>query len=382
MSRSVKFIAALGLATLFAGSEARAQMYYPGGYGGYGWRGWGGGATPQGDMARGMGVFATGAGYYNEATAEARSINANTAMNWNEYMYQSQQAVNKKYYAKMAARQKELVAAQGSIYQRLHDNPNQYDIYRGDAMNVVYDELCSPKVYINGLTSAAIKFPGDMIRDIPFQYASEALTATVHSVMTKGSAPKILKTETYKAEMDTLRELGAKVQKQDEDGQIDPETLDKLADAIVALQKKVADTLDFGSHDRNEADRFLKAAAGLTQMMRTPAINVLLADADNHPNTNVGQLLSFMKAFNLRFGAADDPREKMVYDQLYPLLLKLRDEAMPNAQASLPPEAEGNFEHPAEFFANMDPKALDPRATPPRAMPKTTTPAPPKPGTP
>ena len=107
MLRALQLTGVLGLAFMLSGSSANAQYGYPGGYGGYGWGGWGGGggATPQGDYARGMGAFAAGAGYYNEATAEATAINANTAMNWNEYWYQSQQAVNKKYYARMAEKQ-------------------------------------------------------------------------------------------------------------------------------------------------------------------------------------------------------------------------------------------------------------------------------------
>ena len=64
--------------TLTSGASARAQ-YGWGGWGGYG--GYGGGAqTPGGNFARGMGVAAAGAGVYNQQTAQARSMNANTAM--------------------------------------------------------------------------------------------------------------------------------------------------------------------------------------------------------------------------------------------------------------------------------------------------------------
>ena len=45
---------------------AHAQYGYPYGYGNYGWGGWGGGGTVQGSIARGMGAYAAGAGYYNQ----------------------------------------------------------------------------------------------------------------------------------------------------------------------------------------------------------------------------------------------------------------------------------------------------------------------------
>src|SRR3954451_663746 len=91
------------LAVVFAGSGtwAHAQYRYPAGYGGGG--GWGGGgATVQGSIASGMGNYAAGAGAYNVQTAQARSMNAQTAMQWNDYMY----AINKRNAATEAARLK------------------------------------------------------------------------------------------------------------------------------------------------------------------------------------------------------------------------------------------------------------------------------------
>ena len=74
------------------GTSTHAQYHYPGGYGSYGWGGWGGaGSTVAGSTAYGMGNFAAGAGAYNEQTAQARSMNANTAMQVNNYMYQVNQ---------------------------------------------------------------------------------------------------------------------------------------------------------------------------------------------------------------------------------------------------------------------------------------------------
>jgi len=64
MRRRSIMAGALALALLSVpGSRALAQWGYPVGYGGYGWGGWGA-HTGQGDIARGMGVYAAGAGYY------------------------------------------------------------------------------------------------------------------------------------------------------------------------------------------------------------------------------------------------------------------------------------------------------------------------------
>ncbi len=358
-------LSAMMVAAALAASSHRVQAQYGYGYGGYGD---GAAHTAQGDIARGVGVLAAGEGSYNLSTAQARSINATTALNWNQYMYEAQLNTNQKYYAKIAARKAENTKSTEAIYLRLRDNPNKYDIYRGDAMNVIFDELCSPKIYVGGLKSASIKFPGEMVRDLPFQYASSAITSTVHQVMTKGSAPAVLKQEAYKPEFTKLQALGQKIRDEDEaDGKIDPETLDDAETTIKALMTKVAANLKAGTKDRNDCDRWLKSALGLSRMLRTPAINVLLSDAAKHPEASVGDLLGFMRAYNFRFGVANSLRERAVYDRLYPILYKMRDEAFPKTRPGLVPATEANYDHPAEFFSNLEEK---PAAVPVAPQPR------------
>ena len=131
----------LGLVLSISAVSAQAQ------YGRYGgWGGWGGGVgTAQGSMMRGAGVAAAGAGAYNEQTAVARSINANTAMQVNQYMYEVNKTNAKYYYTRSANKQKEASSTGEAIYKRLHDNPAGHDIHTGDALNVVLDELTNPE---------------------------------------------------------------------------------------------------------------------------------------------------------------------------------------------------------------------------------------------
>src|SRR5208337_2165664 len=84
--QSIRACASVFALALIQGACAQAQWGYPGGYGGYGWGGWGG-QTAQGDIARGLGAYAMGAGYYNQQTAVANSINTDTVMRWNQYVY-------------------------------------------------------------------------------------------------------------------------------------------------------------------------------------------------------------------------------------------------------------------------------------------------------
>src|SRR4051812_34641708 len=132
MKRELGASLVLAAVLLVQGSAVRAQYGYPVGYGRYGWGGWGGGSTPQGDMARGMGVYAAGAGAYNQQTAVARSINAQTVMQWNEYMYESAVNSARVERARQAKRLQNTVETQDAMYKRLRENPNTRDIYQGD----------------------------------------------------------------------------------------------------------------------------------------------------------------------------------------------------------------------------------------------------------
>src|SRR5437868_6722408 len=105
MTRRVRNLALLSLLSSLAGVVPARAQYYPPGYGGYGWGGWGG-HTVAGSTAAGMGQFAAGAGQYNAQTAQARSINAQTAMGLNNYVYEVNQQHLQTYYTEQARRQK------------------------------------------------------------------------------------------------------------------------------------------------------------------------------------------------------------------------------------------------------------------------------------
>lgn len=356
-------------------TAANAQYFYPGGYGGWGWNGWGGGGeTVQGSVARGLGMFAAGAGVYNEKTAVATSINADTAMRWNQYLWQSQQEANRRYHAKLARDRQGNTQAREAIANRLRNNPEPGDITRGDALNVALDEVLNPRVYVRGLKAAGTKVAGASIRDIPFQYASAAITTSV-AQLTQGGPPDALKGEAFAADRETLKSLAAEIRKQnEEEGKFDPASLQKARDVIHGMREKVEATMPRGTRQRTESERYLKALFGLTKLLETPAVDVLLAGVENRPNTTLGDLVSFMSAFNLRFGVASTPRQRAVYESLYPLLVTLRDEASASIASTTTAAETGTADHPADFFAGMPLEHLDPKTSkatipPPAAKP-------------
>ena len=122
---------AIAISSILPGN-CPAQYGYPGGYGGYGWGGWG--STIQGSTAAGLGYFNMGRGAYNEQTAVARSINNDTYLRWNQYMYQSQQHANNLYHQRLRAEHMRVDKARAAIQDRLRNHPEERDITDGDAL--------------------------------------------------------------------------------------------------------------------------------------------------------------------------------------------------------------------------------------------------------
>ena len=146
---------------------------------------------------------------------------------------------------------------------------------------------------------------------------------------------------------------------------------------IKALQDKVATSLPQGTRNRTEADNFLKALYGLSKMLKSPSVDRFLVGLNKLPTTTLGHVISFMHSFNLRFGAAKTPVQEAAYDQLYPMLVALRDgvqapSAAPFGTQPSPPDPK----KVTALFSGMDFNHLQPQPDP-NAGPA---PAPPQPG--
>ena len=144
-------------------------------------------------MARGMGVNRAGAGIYNMDTAAARSMNANTAMQVNQYMYEVNKNNADHYYAESAKKQNDATQTTEKMYSRLHDNPNSYDIHNGDALNVVLDELTNPQVYTQAVQGATQPVDSQLVKNIPFEYAANMITTSLDDLSANG-VPDVLLT--------------------------------------------------------------------------------------------------------------------------------------------------------------------------------------------
>src|SRR4051794_11964260 len=214
MTQDHRRLSALVVMLGLIGAPAAAQPIYGGGYWG---GGYGGGQTVQGNVAQGMGMYAMGAGQYNLDTSQARATNAKTAVAWNQYLYQSRLESSRNYHAKLARDQARAEKGAEAVRNRLRNNPNALDIEKGDALNVILDELIDPKVYTQAVYYGhKMKLGGETIRDIPFSYAAAAISTSVHQLVQVG-APPVLKGEQFAPERNALRATAAELRKEAEE---------------------------------------------------------------------------------------------------------------------------------------------------------------------
>ncbi|QEH37126.1 hypothetical protein OJF2_57130 [Aquisphaera giovannonii] len=364
MYQRLKGTLLLGLvfAALPAGT-ARAQWGMPGGMMGWEWMGFGVG-TAQGDIARGEGMFLMGAGIYNQLTAEAEALNTETVMRWNEYVHEAQANANRLRAERRAGERERTKAAIDARLARLRDNPEPRDINQGDALNASLDIINDPRVYVKALQAAKMAVPSQVVRNIPFRYAAAAITYSLHDLV-GGHLPEALRAPQFAAEREAIAALEKTLFESDADEvKPDPAVLDKLLAAIYSAEEKVAAAYQRGTRPRFDADRFLKAAHGLVVMLKSPQYDVILAGLDKRESVPLGELLNFMKAFNLRFGVANTAGERTSLNTLHPMLVTLREEIRPALAAAGPaPSTDQAMER---FFSSLSYDDLQKKAPRPK----------------
>jgi hypothetical protein len=349
MNRTIAF----GLMVIAAASwpgAARAQYGYPSGYGGYGWGGWG--STPQGSIARGLGYFNMGRGAYNENTAVARSINTDTVMRWNQYTYLSQQHAASRYGARLRAEHAEINRERARIQDRLRNHPTNRDINT--------------------------PLESQLIQEIPFKVASEGMTICLDQMTMKEQWPLALRVEAFRPEREGVRKAVETALEEDKNGDLEPKTIEALQTAIDRFRVRFQELVPASSPDYVPAHDTIKAMAGLTKMLYSPRVEEILAELEKYKGTTLGELLSFMRAFNLRFAKANSYRQRRIYLKLYPLLAQQLDrqqgatdvagagrQAVADAENLGTKTVDGLKSAATDFFRDMDWKHLTgtPKAT-------------------
>jgi len=300
-------------------------------------------------------MYAAGAGVYNMDTAQARSINANTVMKFNDYVAGAALQSNYMYNARKNTNFQKDKSLYNAHEKHLRDNPDQRDIDDGDALNAAVTDLSNPKLSASAVRAASsAQVPASLIAEVPFVYASERVTFMLDGVRKSVKWPDVFEDKRFAADEKAFDALAAKLRSEAQDGEVKPRSLREAKAFVNDLRAKLDAQPLADPDDQKDAVKFLTSCASLLDMLQKPDIQPALLDLRKLTDTTVGNLLGFMHAYNLRFGAANTPKEKSAYQRLYALLDQTRDEVLAAAQVDGAPAAQPDPNQAHEFFQSLN----------------------------
>jgi hypothetical protein len=342
----------LGLCSILSmsGREARAQWW---GYGGWGWGGWGA-ATPASAALQGAGYYAMGAGMYNLNTAQAANINAQTAMQWNDYVAQVTHESARIHAMRVHNEFRRNQALYDAHQKYLRENPGKVEIENGDALNAALDDLTNPKLGSAALRAARDPVAASLIAEVPFQNAAERVTLMLDELRGAVKWPEVFEGERFAGDKKTFDDLVAQMRKEAADGEVTPKAIRAAQTFVDELRAKVTAQPLPDPLDQQEATKFLTTSSYLLSLLRKPDIQPALLELRKVQDTTIGHLLGFMHAYNLRFGVANTVKEKQAYQRLFEILDGTRDAILAEAKLDSTATAQATPRQATEFFQNLN----------------------------
>jgi hypothetical protein len=352
MIRRMSMFLGLCLIVSMSGREARAQWGY--GFGGWGWGGWGA-ASPESAALQGAGYYAMGAGMYNLDTAQAMAINAQTAMQWNDYVAQVTHESARIHAMRVHNEFQKNQKLYDEWKERLRNSPGRVEIEDGSALNIALDDLTNPRLGSSVLRVASAPVPASLIAEIPFQNNVERVTLMLDQMRQGIKWPAALESERFANAKKTFDEVRAQIRKEaDETGEVSAKTLRTAEEHINSLTAKVTAQPLPDPLDQQEATRFLNTCSSLLNMMKKPDIQPAMIALKKVQDTTVGNLLGFMHSFNLRFGRATTIKERQAYSRLFEVLDQTRDQILAEAKGESKAVAQANPRPAVDYHQNLN----------------------------
>ena len=295
------------------------------------------GSTPQGDYLKGVGIAAYGLGVYNERTAVANQINANTFIMLNEYLWNAAKNENLENAAHRAAVRARSAEDYKRIQDRIHNNPEALDVRNGDALNAKLWELLDPNVSESASHYANVPLDADIIRRIPFKLAEKGHTFSMKRLSLKKTTKQnkwavafqdpgfASLCRAYERAVDNALERAI-------GGKMEDSLIAEVEQAVGDLEEKLRATpLLLGPGRQSEAS---EARAQLDRLRKTAKlfmslpIQHVLEEIDSYAGTTVDDFRLFMRRHKLTFAAAETSDEITLYPRLYTALLEQRNKVI------------------------------------------------------
>jgi hypothetical protein len=314
MYRLFAVMVLLGLGANVQIPTVEAQWFYPYGYGGYGFSQWG--ADPAAGYMAGLGAYARGQGVYQLDQAKADAINVDTMIKWNKALRARQLALREE-------RRKEAAKREAQREAKLE----QLELRDGTMLNRLLDQILDADPTAAKSARARIALSTSAIRDIPFEWDSEAITMCIDQLTATGELPGPLSEPKFAEERNALHAAVTQALEEDAKESVSAATSKRIADVVASLRSKfLKTTSDFQTGYQDALDYFTTLAS-LSRLLNDPSFKAFLAKLEDGEPRTVGDMVAFMISHNLRFGPAAADRQVEIYSRLVPALMAVRDES-------------------------------------------------------
>jgi hypothetical protein len=298
--------------------------------------------TAAGDMAQGMGALYQGVGQYNYDTARANAINASTLMQYNEYVYLCRKNWNRERLQRIhykAAKNKE---AFNAIQMRIRQSPTEDDIYSGDALNALMEDISGALLGPSVTSYATRSFEGALVPGIPFQIPALGGGVSLRRMLPEQPIdwPLLLRDRPFDADRARYVKSVEDLLERAHEGRLGAAEVKAVRAAVDRLAARARPLIDKepDAQTRIETREFLKELDGQARRLQAAYVETMLVEIDRYHGTTMGEFVEFMQRFNLRFGPARTPGERDLYARLFALL---KEEQVALAGAVMGPEPGG-----------------------------------------
>ncbi len=295
--------------------------------------------TATGDQLRGQGAYLRGLGWYNLNTAQAKSINADTAIRWKSDLRKIQRE-RWDEDAKRAAGRK-LKAEEASQKQLLHEqqlrlDPTTKEVLSGEALNVLVYDLTDPDIKETDWSSKTVPLPeGLSVKDLIFRFtpqsgataSSAALSKGVIALSRldiKGKWPTFMNIPALDKEKSAYETAYIKVRDEILAEKFNLKSLLEMDRTLDALKAKVKEEVPAERDYRAQGLKFVDDLKAATRMFDAGTVDYakdILTDTKDHDATTVAELVSFMLKYRLQFTTSDrSPAATELYPKLYQAL--------------------------------------------------------------
>jgi hypothetical protein len=328
MHREFTIVSGLLIGLNLLCSTASAQWGYPRGYGMYGMSQWG--ADPASGYMAGLGSYARGQGVYQQDKAKADAINADTMIKWNKALRARQQALREENRKKAIKDE----AAREVRVERI-------ELRDGTTVNNLLLQIldADPGVVQSGRAKNAIS--ASAIREIPFEWDSEAITFCIDQMTANDALPPVLMRSSYVDERNAVHLAVQTALDEDAKGTVSSATTKRIAEAVSNFRAKFLKTSSDFEVGYNDALDYFTVMASLSRLLNDPSMQAFLKQLDTGQERTVGDLIVFMNSHNLRFGAATTDHQIAIYEGLVPVLTAIRNAPASQGSGASAPDRNG-----------------------------------------